>query len=154
MVATNPPLLLILYQKDRKRRLFVESANTSESSFQFHYMMRGLLNGLEIIDGEGNVFTDVETKIIGIDWAAYRAAGVLGFIVLLCELVFGVFMVRIGFRFKVPPIKMPLSEIKKVVSEAVRENPNFYTYAPPDEIIRRANNARTIATMIKSIAKD
>lgn len=154
MVATKPPLLLIIQQKNRKCRLFVESTNTSDSSFQFHYVVRGLLNDLKIIDGDGNVFAGVETEIIGIDWEGYRVAGLLGFVVLLCEVIFGVFMVRIGFRYKIAPIKMTLDEIKGLVSGFIRENPNFYTYAPPDEIIRRVNSARTVVTLIKAIAKD
>lgn len=155
MVVTKAPLLLIINDgKNGKHRLLVEGEKANESSVQFHYVFRGLLSGLEIIDASGNYFSDIRVETLGIDWKLYLRSGLIGLVVLLFSILFGVVMVRVKFFFERPQVLISLDELKTKVCNAIRDNPNYYSYCPHAEIIRRVSRSQTIASLIEEIVKD
>lgn len=151
--AIKPPLLLIFHQKDGRLRILVEPQLADESSVQLNYFPRGLLNQVEVIDANGCHF-NVEPEILGINWRLYARAGILAPIVLVFGLIFLTIMVRIKLSPISPPAPMSLAAMKEKVCSAIRGNPDFYTWAPPEEIIQRVDRARTAAEVIRRIVRD
>jgi hypothetical protein len=145
---------LILTQKNGKPKLLIENGAAGETTVQLHYYLRGLLKNVDIIDANGAYFSHVATSFSGINWSLYRSIGVLGFLLLPLEILFGVVMVRVTLKFEAQPVLLELQEIKDRIASLIESNPDAYTHAPPEEIVQRIKRAKSIRALINSISKD
>lgn len=153
MVA-NKILLIIATLKNGKKCLWVERRRADGTSVQLHRVLRGQLRNIEVIDGDGNYFSRVRSRVTGIDMSIYKHGGLFGPLVLMLGLVLCNVMVRVRFDFEESSVQMPLSEIKSKVRDAILSNPSIYTYCPHEEIVRRVNVAKSAESLIKSIVRD
>lgn len=151
-------MFVISRDKSGRPRISVQCAPGDECSLQFRYWLRGLLRNVEVIDAEGKHFSEVQTEVIGVDWQLYRRFGiaVLVFlpIILLIEIAFMSFMTRFRLIFTSPPVTLSLPEVSEKVASMVRENPDFYTFAPPEDIIRRLKRAHSVEALINGFIHD
>jgi hypothetical protein len=108
---------------------------------------------MALLDASGLLYEEVQVEQAGVDWAAYREAGIIGYAVALVSTVFLTVLVKLVF-VKGASRLVALSEAKTLVAGFIGENPGFYRHAPPDELIARVNRASTFHQLISSIYKD
>lgn len=108
---------------------------------------------MDLLDASGLLYEEVQVEQAGVDWAAYREAGIVGYAVALVSTFFLTVLVKLVFvRGTSRPIA--LAEAKTLVAGFIGENPGFYRHAPPDELLARVNRARTFRELISCIYKD
>lgn len=146
------PIVMIIHQKKGGVRLLVQNAS-DECSVQLNYLFRGLLKDVDVIDADGRFFPSVRVKVTGIDWSFYTDHILGPVLFLLCLILFSV-MVRVELTPSRPAAQLSLAEVKQMVCDAVLANPDFYTFAPPEEIVQRVKRARTVEGLIRSIVND
>jgi len=154
VVANKNPSLIILFLKSGKPKISIEIDSSGEFSTQIQYYFRKLSNQSEVIDASGNYFRGIQPKFSGVDWRFYWSLGILGLLILPFHMVFGVLIVRLKLMSNVEPSFISLQEVKEKLTALVKSDPGGFSHAPPDEILRKIEKARSISSLIRNIFKE
>ena len=154
MSAIESPLIVIASLEDGKKRVVREVESGTSTLAQLQQVLRGQWRQLEIIDAGGNYWPRVAGQRGAAAWQVYLQGGPFGVLGFVFDLLFLTVLVRVNFAFDTPPERLSLSEVKKKVCDAIRTNPDFYTGAPPEELLGRVQRAKSVLALIKRIGED